>query len=268
MRPQRTLAPVVNASGYTSGTIAGLAFAIVLVFVCDLAVVGVHILDEKTDLVTGRSTGGAPPEVRPAPGQAFVTGEIETLTADKAQTEVLRSPFTVTGQPGTSRLTIENATVGGRRVTISWDGGTPLPISGEGGLELGAARVEVNGEGIIWSLDGAPRTFLAGTYSIGAPVAVGAAGLAAPREGVEFTADSQTVLVSRGNAVVRRDAARVELRGPGTLELNGTLEVVYPERKSRTETVKFGGGPFQATVEPNGDKLRVNAVLQGDVNEG
>jgi hypothetical protein len=258
---------VSNSSGYTSGTIAGLAFAIVLVFVCDLAVVGVHVLDEKTDLVTGRSTGATLPEIRPAPGQAFVIGEIDTLMADKAQTQALRSPFTVTGQPGTSRLTIENATVGGRRVTISWDGGTPLPISGEGGLELGATRVEVNGEGITWSLDGAPRTFLAGTYSIGAPVAVGAAGLAAPREGVEFTADSQTVLVSRGNAVVRGDATRVELRGPGTLEVSGTLQVVYPERRSRTGRVKFGEGPFQATVEPNGGSLQVNAVLQGDVTE-
>ena len=257
-----------QGSTYTPATIAGLAFTIVLVFVCDLAVVGVHVLDEKTSLVRGRTSARTVPEVRPSPGQAFVTGEIERLTADKAQASALRAPFTITGEPGVSRVSIENAMVGGRRVTISWDGGTPLPISGDGSLELGATHVEVDAEGITWSLDGAGRAFAEGAYSVEAPVAVGTAGLAAPRDGVDFTADSQTVLVSRGNAVVKLDPTRVELRGPGTLEVNGTLQVVYPKRKSRTGTVKFGEGPFHVTVEPDGDKLRVNAVLQGEVSEG
>ena len=249
-------------------TAAALTFLIVVVLVSDLAVIGVHVLDQKTSLVRGRTPGTTVPLIRPAPGQAFLTGELERLTAEKAQAAPLASPFTVTGEPGVSRLSIEKALVGGNRVTISWTGGTPLPISGAGGLELGATHVEVNGEGVTWSLDGAARTFLAGTYSIGAPVAVGAGGLAAPREGVEFTADEQTVLVSQGGAVVRLDPTRVELRGPGTLEAAGSLQLQYPERRSRTGTVRFGEGPFQVTVEPDGDKVRINAVLQGDVSEG
>ena len=257
-----------EGSAYSPATIAGMAFAIVLVLLCDLAVVGVHILDDKTSLVTGRSPAPTEPEVRPGPGQAFVTGEIDTLSADKAQTSTLRAPFTIDGERGVSNLTIENATVGGRRVTISWNGGTPLPVSGDGGLELGATRVTVDEDGVTWSLDGGPRSFVAGTYSISAPVGVGAAGLATPREGVDFTADEQTVLVSRGGAVIRLDPGKVELRGPGTLEVQGSLQVAYPDRKSRTGAVRFGEGPFQATVEPNGDKLRLSAVLQGDVTEG
>jgi hypothetical protein len=268
MRAQRTLAPVRQAF-VSRSTAAGLAFLIGLVLLSDLAVVGVYFLDSTTDLVSGKTTGTAPaPEIRPGPGQAFVSGEVERLAADKAQGAPLRSPFTITGEPGVARLSIEKALVGGRRVTISWDGGTPLPISGDGGLELGATHVELDGTGVTWSLDGAARTFMPGTYSVGAPVAVGTGGLAAPREGVEFTADDQTVLASRGNAVVHLDPTRVELKGPGTLEVNGKLRVQYPERHSQTSSVRFGEGPFQVTVEPAGEKLRVNAVLQGDVSEG
>ena len=251
-------------------TVATLAFLVVVVLLSDLAVIGVHFLDEKTTLVSGRRSPPVTqePEIVPSPGQAFVTGEIELLTADKAQAAALQSPFTITGQPGQSRLDIEKAVVGGQRVTISWDGGTPLPISGDGGLELGAAPVQVDGEGITWSLDGAPRTFVAGTYAVGAPVAVGTGGLASPREGVEFTADDQTVLVSRGGAVIRLDPAKLELKGPGTLEVEGKLRVRYPDRRSETSNVRFGEGPFQVTVEPDGDKLQINALLQGDVSEG
>jgi hypothetical protein len=260
---------VLQASAPRPASVAGVGFLALLVLLCDLAVVGVHVLDEKTTLVSGRPPAATKgPEIRPAPGQAFLSGEVERLAADKAQAPAIQSPFTITGERGVSRLAIEKAMVGGKRSTISWDGGTPLPISGQGGLELGATHVEVNGEGITWSLDGAGRQFVPGTYSIGAPVAVGTGGLATPRDGAEFTADEQTVLVSRGNAVVHLDPAKVELKGPGSLEASGKLQVQYPDRKSQTGKVKFGEGPFQVTVEPAGDKLRVSGVLQGDVSEG
>jgi hypothetical protein len=259
---------VRSGSATSSGAFAGLAFLIGLVLLADLAVVGVHFLDAKTDLVTGRRTTREEPGVRPGPGQAIVSGEVERLAADKAQVAPLRAPLTITGERGVARLTIENAMVSGRRVTISWDGGTPLPISGEGGIEVGATHVEVDGTGVTYSLDGAGRTFLPGSYSVGAPVAVGAAGIATPRDGVNFTADEQTVLSSRGNVVVHLDPTRVELQGPGTLELTGNLSVVYPNRRSRTSSIRFGEGPFQVTVQPDGNALRVDAVLQGEVTEG
>ena len=275
MRPQRTFAPVLqgSAASVTSRprplAVAGVAFLVVVVLLADLAVVGIHLLDENTSLVRRKTpVTTEPPEVLPAPGQAFVGGELERLVAEKAQAGPIPTPLTITGERGVSRLAIETALVGGNRVTISWDGGTPLPISGKGGLELGATHVEITGDGTTWSLDGAGRTFVAGEYSADAPVAVGTGGIATPRDGIEFTAANQTVLVSRGGAVIQLDPGKVEITGPGTLEASGKLRVRYPDRRSEAASVRFGEGPFQATVEPSGGKLRLSAVLQGEVAEG
>lgn len=258
MPTQRTLAPVHRV----------LAFVIVVVLMCDLAVIGVHVLDDTTSLVSGRG-GASPDEVRPGRGQAFVSGEIERLSADTARSEPLRSPFTLTAvEPGGGRVTIEKAMVSGRRVDISWDGGVPLPVSGEGALDLGAAHVDVDSEGIVWSLAGSPRTLVPGTYRLGAPVAVGGGGLATPREGVEFTADDQTVIATRGQVVVRLDAAKVDLLGPGRLTLDGRLQVSFPDRRLSASSVTLGEGPFRVTVAPVDGKMRVDAVLQGPVETG
>ena len=250
------------------GFTVGVAFAIVLVLVCDLAVLGVHLLDANTSLVRGEggsSAEPAEPEVVPREGQAFVRGTVEKLSADGAQIQ-LRSPFTITAvERGAGRATIENALVGGQRVTISWDGGTPLPITGDGGIDLGATHVEVDGSGAAYSVDGAPRQFLPGTYSLGTSVAVGGRGLATPRDGVQFTADSRTVLTSSGNVVVRRDSQRIELKGPGKVGMSGDLEVRFPDRKTDARSVNFGEGPFEITIEPDSGKLRIDALLQGDV---
>ncbi|MFP5317444.1 MAG: hypothetical protein ACLGI2_04020 [Acidimicrobiia bacterium] len=249
------------------GFAVGTAFGIILVLVCDLAVLGVHFLDANTSLVAGRPGEGAPaePTVVPRPGQAFVRGTVERLSADGAQVR-LNVPFTLTPvERGAGRAVIENAMVNGQRVTISWDGGTPLPISGEGGLDLGATHVEVDASGPAYSVDGAARQFLAGTYSLGTAVAVGTGGLATPREGVRFTADSRTVLVSQGNVVVKLAPQRLQLSGPGKLGMSGDLEVQYPERTREAKSVNFGEGPFEVTVEPASRGLRVEAVLQGDV---
>lgn len=256
MRPQRTLAPVRQ----------GLAFLIGLVLVCDLAVMGVHALDDKTDLVRGPKRQGPSSRLTPGPGQAFLDGDVERLVADGAQGPPLASPFTITAvEPGRGRVTIDNALVNGRRVTISWDGGTPLPVSGAGGLDLGPAHLEVDGSGVVWSLDGRGRKFVPGDYGIGAPVAVGAVGLAASQERVDFTADDRTVLASRGDVIVRLDPMKIELEGPGRLEVTGNLQVQFPDRSTRASSVKFGEGPFRVTLGPADEKLRMDAILQGSV---
>lgn len=250
------------------GFAVGTAFGIILVLVCDLAILGVHLLDNTTSLVNDRNGGpaaSAEPTVVPREGQAFVKGTVERFSADGAQVR-LTTPFAITAvQRGAGRAVIENALVNGQRVTISWDGGTPLPISGEGGLDLGATHVEVDDSGPAYSVDGAVRQFLAGTYALGTSVAVGTGGLATPRDGVRFTADSRTVLSSQGNVVVKLDPRRVQLTGPGKLGISGDLEVQYPDRTDDARSVNFGEGPFEVTLEPSSGRLRVDAVLQGDV---
>jgi hypothetical protein len=247
-----------------------LAYLIGLILLCDLAVIGIHVLDANTSLVTGRAGSGRGEEgegVAPAPGQVFLTGEVERLVADNAQSDALSTPLTITAvERGTGRLTIEKALVGGRRVDISWDGGTPLPVTGDGRLDLGAAHVEVDAEAVVWSIDGAPRTFAPGAYRLGGPVAVGGAGgLATSREGVEFSADQQTLVASRGKVVVREAARRLVLMGPGKLTVTGELRLRYPERRASARSVTFGEGPFRVTLEPRDGKVRVDAVLQGAV---
>ena len=253
-----------------------LAFAIGLLIVCNAAVVTVHYLDDHTSLVSGRPTISgtiAPDDVKvvPGEGQAFVTGTVDEVVAEAAQVQPIKTPFTINAvERGVGRVSIEKALVGGRRVTITWDGGTPLPVSGTGELVLGSTRVTVNGDGPVYSLDGAARTFGAGTYSLRTTVGVGTTGIGTPQEGVSFTADTQTVLVTRGAVVVRLDPQKLDLLGPGKLTLKGKLKVQYPTRTDTVGSVTFGGGPYRATVDPAGagGTITVDAILQGDVTTG
>lgn len=212
--------------------------------------------------------GNDQPVLVPGKGQEFVTGDVARFVADDAQTSrPLASPFTLTAiERGTGSATIENALVDGTRTTISWPSGTPLPITGAGGLDLGPIHVDVDAGGITWALDGGARTFVPGDYQAGAPVAVGTGGIAAPRESLSFRADERTVLTSRGGVVVHVDPQSLELTGPGKISVSGALRVQTPESARRAATVTFGPGPFKVTLSPGGTTgVSVNAVLQGNL---
>jgi hypothetical protein len=195
----------------------------------------------------------------------FVSGDVAHFMADDAQiTAALAAPFTLTAlERGTGNATIENALVDGKRSTISWGTGTPLPITGTGGLDLGPVHVDVDGTGVTWGLDGATRTFLPGTYHAGAPVAVGSGGIAAPRDAVDFTADSQTVLTSRGGVVVHLTPRPVELTGPGRISVSGRLRVQTSKGHRTAAAVTFGPGPFKVTLAPGSSGPTMSSVLQG-----
>jgi hypothetical protein len=251
-----------------------LAFLIGVVLLSDLAVVGVHVLNDHTSLVTARSTSSqaisadAGPKVVPGQGQAFVTGDLDRAALDGAQGQPLPLPFTITAlERGQGRVTIEHALMGDRRVTITWDSGTPLPVSGAGaGLDLGATHVEVSKDGPVLFLDGAPRSFLPGSYTLGTTVAVGTGGLATPRDGVQFTADQQTTLESNGNVVIHLDPQKLVLQGPGKLSMNGHFKVQYPKKSANATTINFAEAPYQVTVDPTGSGVHVDAILQGPVD--
>jgi hypothetical protein len=209
--------------------------------------------------------GAQDPVLVPGPGQEFVTGDVAHFVADDAQwAKPLAAPFTLTAvERGTANATIENALVDGKRTTISWPSGTPLPITGTGGLELGPVHVDVDAGGATWALDGGERSFVPGDYQAAASVAVGTGGIATPRDSVAFHADERTVLTSRGGAVVHVDPQTLELTGPGKISVSGTLQVQSPSSTRRSTTVTFGPGPFKITLTPGGTGVAVNAVLQG-----
>lgn len=212
----------------------------------------------------GAGDDGSSPRV-PGPGQAFLTGTVDHFRAEDAQAPgPLATPFTLSAvERGAGGATIENAGVGGTRSTISWGTGTPLPISGAGGLDLGPVEVDVDAGGITWKIDGGARTFLPGAYRAGAPVAVGSAGLAAPREAVDFQAGEDTVLESHGGVVVKLDRRPLELRGPGKVSVSGRLRVQTPNSTKAATTVTFGPGPFTVTLTPTPVGYSIDSVLQG-----
>lgn len=201
----------------------------------------------------------------PAPGQSFVRGNVDRLTAEGAQGGAIAAPFTLTAlERGVGKATIENALVAGTRTSIAWGGGTPLPISGDGGsLDLAGATVEVDATGATWTVDGAPRSFKPGIYRVGASVAVGVGGLATPRESVSFTADARTVLTTRGGVVVKLRPAPLELTGPGRVTAAGQLQVRDQTTLTPAAGIRFGEGPYTVRLNPVNGRLELDAVLQG-----
>jgi hypothetical protein len=218
-----------------------------------------------TSAVTVPPRPTVPPGPAPAAGQAFVKGSVDKLTAEGAQGAAIATPFTIAAvERGTGKATIENVLVDGKRTTIAWGGGTPLPISGDGGtIDLSGTKVDVDAGGATWTVDGSPRALKPGKYRAGAPVAVGVGGLATPRDLVEFTADAQSVISSRGGVVVKVPPGNLEVTGPGKVTVNGQLQLRDAKTTKAVTAIQFGEGPYKVTLTPAAGRFDIDAVLQG-----
>lgn len=254
-----------------------IAYVLALVLASGVAVLAIRELGSHSsalDRFKGQGAEVTTPTVPtsvPGPGQAFVTGTVDHVTAEGAQGEPLATPFTISAvERGTGRATIENAMVNGQRTSIFWGGGTPLPISGDGGsIDLSGGKVDVDSGGVTWTVDGASRHLKPGTYRAGAPVAVGAGALGASRDSVEFTADTRTVVNSTGGVVVKVPPQRVEVTGPGKVSATGQLKVQLPDSTKPAGSVKFGDGPYKVVLAANGGgKMTIDAILQGPLSTG
>jgi hypothetical protein len=202
----------------------------------------------------------------PAPGQSLVSGVLRSLTSDDAVAQPVHTPFTINAVERGARnhATIEGALIGGKRKTIYWDAGTPMPISGSGALDLGPAHVDVGPTGVTWTLGGAARSFAPGRYHVGSPVAIGTGGLATPSDaGADFTADDHTVLTTTAGVVLHVAAGGVELDGPGSLKMAGTFTVRTNAGPRNATSIAFGPGPFRVVFKPGPGGLEVTATLQG-----
>lgn len=198
------------------------------------------------------------------PGQTEVTGTVVELVADGAVAAPVPAPFTITvpvrGEGGAE---VVGAVVGGRRATIAWDGGRPLPVGGDGAIDLAPARLEVSPAVVRWFVDGRPRPLTAGRYGLGAAVAVGVSGLATPSEGASFEAREGTAVVTHGGARLELAPAPLALEGPGRVELRGRLAVRTPTGSAGARQARFGEGPFRVTLTPAPGGYRVTALFQG-----
>jgi hypothetical protein len=203
----------------------------------------------------------------PRPGQALLKGTLTGLLADNAEAPPLQPPFVITvpnrGQGG---ATFRGVQVHGQTVAISWYGGQPLPLSGTGGLDLAGAPVTVDAGGVTWNLDGATRGLTPGHYSLGAPIAVGAAGLATPMDSVSFEAGPTGTVETSGGANVHVGPTPLRLEGPGRVTLRGQFALRTPDRTRTVTTLAFGPGDYQIDLAPVSGGYRINAILQGPLS--
>ncbi|HZQ28887.1 MAG TPA: hypothetical protein VFA94_14415 [Acidimicrobiales bacterium] len=199
-------------------------------------------------------------------GQTEVTGTITFLRAESADAPPLPLPLTLTvAERGVGGATISGAVVGGKKASIVWDGGTPLVLAaaGSGFLDVAPAPVEISAAGIKWFLDGHPGGFAPGQYAAEAPVAVGVAGLATPRDGADFTAGPGTALVTHGGTTVKLALSPLVLQGPGLVRLEGQLKLRTTEATATATSLRFSDGPYRVQVTPGPAGLVVSALFQG-----
>lgn len=203
-------------------------------------------------------------EIVPGPGQTRVTGTVTTASMTGAQVPPLPTPLIITvPNRGVGGLRMTAAIVSGKRSTIVWNAGQPLPLNGRGGLDLSPARVDLSPGSLRWHLDGAAHTLTPARYSFGAPVAVGESGLAAPVDQVDFTADGQTAFTTSGDAGVTLPPRPLHVTGPGSVELAGALTVQSDRATTEATTARFGEGAYDLTATPEGDGWRIDALVQG-----
>jgi hypothetical protein len=98
------------------------------------------------------------------------------------------------------------------------------------------------------------------------PVAVGAAGLGATRDGVTFEATDATTISFRGGATTPGPQGELVLTGPGRVVLDGSLEVRTATGTVTASHVELVDGPFELRLVPVPDGTWViRATLQGEV---
>lgn len=222
-------------------------------------------LDDRLRTKVAATTATTVVVVRPPAGQVMVTGTVEAFAADNVQGPPLATPFTISVlDRGQGNATIEKALIDGERTNVFWGGGAPLPITGEGGIDLSGSRIDVDASGALWSPTGAARSLTPGTYRAGGAVGVGEEGLARPRESVAFEADAQTVLNATKGVAIQVGPSLLKLSGPGHVALTGRMRVVESTGERDATRIELAGGPYEVTLEPvEGEGLRIVATFQG-----
>lgn len=236
-----------------------------VLLLCNLAVVAVRAGGSTTRVHVRDVPAPGPTrtEIVLPEGQAVVSGTATTIAVDADVADPVPLPFTVDA----ARATIHGVVVDGARETVVWNGGRPLALTGTGpGIAPAPIHADLTPDAVVVALDGAPRPLLAGDYRTTAPVAVGAGGLATPRDGVAFTADAQSTIEATGS--VRTDRRNLRFSGPGSVSATGTFTVrTRAGRRSATKLV-FGPGAFELSATPVAGGWALTATVQGPLDDG
>ena len=221
---------------------------------------------------SGTHQSSAPPATATVtvlrPDQTTVSGTVTAATALGVLGSPLALPLTITvPNRGQGEAHIVGVAVDGRRGTVAWDGGQPLPLSGTGGVDLGQATVDADAGGLTWHLDGAARALLPGRYTAGSTVAVGSTGLARPVDQATFVvaAGTRGQILTAGDAQVHLAAQKLSLTGPGRVTLTGAMTVTNASGSHPARRVGLASGAFELALTPSAGGYTVTALLQGPV---
>ena len=239
--------------------------------------VGLAAITEPNEPPVGRgdrlTTESAPPtsviDVLAA-DQSNVTGTLTKGVGMKVDAPPLVLPLTLTvSRGGGTKADFSGGTVAGKKATISWDGGRPLPIRGQGSIDFnGPVDVELGPRGASWLLDGGARVLTPGSYAFGSTVAVSSLNddLGAPRDGarLDVPAGAAASVQTRSGVRVSTPAAPISLKGPGQLVLEGAMEVTTRDGVRQASKITFGPGAFELNLVPQAGGYRIErAFLQG-----
>jgi hypothetical protein len=161
---------------------------------------------------------------------------------------------------------ITGVTVEGTAKTIVWDGGRPFVLTSGGQLVLDPVPVDLTPEGLRLALSDAVHAFTPGTYQLDTPVAVGASGVAEARDAVTFESTADSRFEPRGDAaLVLPASAPRRLVGPGTVHLEGTLELTDATGTRAVVTLDMATGAYDVALTPSPEGgWTVTATLQGE----
>lgn len=205
-----------------------------------------------------------------AADQSMVSGTATRVVGTKIDAPALPVPLTLTVvRGGGTKAEFSGGALGGKNVTLTWDGGRPLPLTGRGSIDLnGPIDVEVTPRGATYALDGQSRLLTPGSYAFGATVAViptnGTLGLPKDDARLEVPAGAAASVLTKGDVRVAVAAGPLQLRGPGRLVLEGAFEVTTRSGVRQATKITFGPGAFELNLAPQGGGYRIErALLQG-----
>lgn len=210
-----------------------------------------------------------PPPTRAPDSVVAIRGTLESFHGEDTAGPPIPLPFTIElPERGMGDATFSRAVVGGTFRSVSWTGGRPLALTGDGSLDLGPTTVDIDSTGVKWALDGGPRIVTGTKWRTDAPVAVGDSGIATSRDGIEFEASPDTVVITSGGAFVRHAVTGpLHIEGPGRFTITGDLVVESAqEEPTRVTRVRMEDGPFALDLTPGpGGTIRVEGGMQGRV---
>jgi hypothetical protein len=256
----------VGAERSVFRTFVGLLVAVVAVAGLTAAAALVLDLDEE-DADDDVATATTVTEPLPPPGQSIVSGTVTSVHVEGAAVDAIPTPFEVTTPERGfgAGATFEGVTVDEETASIQWNAGTPLVFESDGGaLVVGPVVVDADAAGIAVLLDGPAHAFRDGAYALRGSVAVGVAGIADPRDSVEFTAGPESTVTFAGGARTVLAPQAYVMRGPGRVVLTGQFTVKRSDGSVRAVAIELPNGPFEVTLTPAEGGYAVEATLQGD----